>query len=416
MIRVIGCKITITLIFTSMVSKELMYNRIRSSINNQMASKKDLYLELCKSSEMMLGRIVDRENILAALRQTISEDDLRFYFLLPGNYTYLMLDKIISKARHIGATAIDTEAALERLYREAFVLRYNDGSGLKYMRAYLSMTAEQQVRMKKDTLLGKAYAEYWRDLAQKSARVLPTRTPYFRILPVETTLQKNKQMEIRVDVAVPDPREVLPLDIASEIVKSQILVGIAECYCRASRDFQGYHCLKPRETCFVFNDFASSLIDLGVARRLTNDEAIAILKDCEKHGLVHNVDNFQGQIRGMCNCCSDCCPGMEAAARGQKNIEAPSRFTVNFDQIKCTRDHACISACPIGAISKEDDFPVFNGELCFGCGLCVSACPQTALHMKMRERIPYLPKSARELTNRMMVEAMTGVVIRSLKK
>lgn len=381
-----------------------------------MATKKDLYLELCKSSERLLGRIVDRENILAALRQTISEDDLRFYFLLPGNYTYLTLDKIIIKARRIGATTTDTEAALERLYREAFVLRYNDGQGLKYMRAYLSMTAEQQVRMKKDTLLGKAYAEYWRSLAEKSARVLPTKTPYFRILPVEATLQKSKTVEIRVDIPVPDPREVLPLDIASEIVKDQALVGIAECYCRASKDFQGIHCRKPRETCFVFNDFASSLIDLGVARRLTVDEAITILKDCEKNGLVHNVDNFRGQIRGMCNCCSDCCPGLEAAARGQKNIEAPSRFVVAYEQSNCTKDHACVSACPISAVSISDDFPAFDLDLCFGCGLCVTACPQAALHMVVRARPPHLPRSARELTNRMMVEAMTGMVTRGLKK
>ncbi len=220
-----------------------------------MAAKKDLYLELCKSSEMMLGKIVDRGNILAALRQTISEDDLRFYFLLPGNYTYLPLEKIILKARRIGATAADTEAALERLYREAFVLRYDAGSGLGYMRAYLSMTAEQQVRMKKDSPLGKAYAEYWRDLAEKSARVLPTKTPYFRVLPVEATLQKGKQVEIKVDVPVPDPREVLPLDIASEIVKAQGLVGIAECYCRASKDYQGYPLSKTARDLFRFQRF-----------------------------------------------------------------------------------------------------------------------------------------------------------------
>ncbi len=55
-------------------------------------------------------------------------------------------------------------------------------------------------------------------------------------------------------------------------------------------------------------------------------------------------------------------------------------------------------------------------SLCFGCGLCVSACPQGALHMQLRERPPYLPKSARELTNRMMVEVVTGMVTRGLKK
>lgn len=374
---------------------------------------KDLYVELCKSSELLLPK-QDRSTILQALRQTIPEPDLRIYFLLSFGES-LPLAKLYTRAARLKMTPAEVDEALQRLYREFFVMRYEKPDGIHYERCPLTMTAEQQVRAKKGSSLGKLYADYWIKLTVDTVKVLPTRTPYLRVLPVEASIKAGANtVEIPVEAQLPDPRQVVPLDIASELVRSQRVVGISECYCRAMKDFQGEHCEKPRETCFVFNEFAESLIDQGIARRLDLPEALSILVGAEKAGLVHNADNFQGQIRSLCNCCSCCCPGLQAAVRGQKNVQAVSRYVVSFTAERCEHDYACVQACPIDAIRQDGGDPLINLETCFGCGQCVPACPSGALSMLVRTHTPGVPKTSKELQGRLMREAVVGLAINTL--
>jgi len=376
-------------------------------------AKKNLYIELCKSSELLLPK-QDRTTVLQALEQTIPEADLRVYFLLAFGES-LPLEKLYAKANRLKMAPAEVDEALERLYREFFVLRYDRADGVHFERCPLTMTAEQQVRAKKGTAVGKLYADYWIKLTVDTVRVLPTRTPYLRVMPVEASIGAGANaVEIQVEAEVPDPRQVMPLDVVSSLVAEQRVIGVAECYCRAMKDFQGQHCEKPRETCFVFNEFAESLIDQGIARRLDLDEALAIFSRAEKAGLVHNADNFQGQIRSICNCCSCCCPGLQAAMRGQKNVQADSRYVVAFDPSRCEHDHACVDACPIDAITQAGGDPVINLEFCFGCGLCVTVCPGGALAMTVRKKSPGVPKSSKELNSRLMREALVGLAVNKL--
>jgi Pyruvate/2-oxoacid:ferredoxin oxidoreductase delta subunit len=372
--------------------------------------KTTVYHKLVNKSTLMLGKIPNQEAIVWALSQTLPEDDLRIYFLIPfGNQ--IPLESLQARAAKLGYTAEQLAQALERMYREAFVMRHDTPEGTAYESCPLSMAAEQQVRMKKGTPVGKAYADYWLSLATVSAYKLPTRTPYLRVLPVEATIKEPGEVEIEVNYALPDPREIVPLDVVSEMVRSQKLIGVAECYCRISFEMQGDFCAKPRETCFVFNHFAQSLIELGVARPLPVEEALAILRDCERAGLVHNIDNFQGEIRGLCNCCACHCPGMKATAFGKKNVEAVSRYLPVYEAEKCIQDYACVDACPLQLIQAQaNGLPAVRLEDCFGCGLCVSSCPEGALHMAVREKAPKVPRTAQALQDALKREAVVGLV------
>lgn len=55
-----------------------------------------------------------------------------------------------------------------------------------------------------------------------------------------------------------------------------------------------------------------------------------------------------------------------------------------WDDAKCVRCGACVSACPEGAISLADANIRIDGARCTGCETCVSACPSAALEADSR--------------------------------
>ena len=73
-----------------------------------------------------------------------------------------------------------------------------------------------------------------------------------------------------------------------------------------------------------------------------------------------------------------------AEAFRRRGVEVIIRSLIEVDGERCIDCGACISLCPVGAISlKEDLSVVFNREKCVGstCGLCVDACPTRAIKL-----------------------------------
>ena len=53
-----------------------------------------------------------------------------------------------------------------------------------------------------------------------------------------------------------------------------------------------------------------------------------------------------------------------------------------IDTEKCTRCLRCCSACPVGAIAKDEDVLEIDTTKCTGCGICMRECPQDAIYLK----------------------------------
>jgi ferredoxin len=242
---------------------------------------------------------------------------------------------------------------------------------------------------------------------------LPTKTPYFRVVPVEPTVTGSETGErrIQIDQPITDTREVLPIDVVSEMVRKESLIAVAECYCRLSQGMLGHECTYPRETCFTFNEMAQNLIDIGLARKVSVDEAIAILKGAEEAGLIHHADNCREELKVLCNCCPCCCPAASAYVSGLTNVGAPSRYYALHDETVCKACHACVDSCPVNAISvADDDSVMFHSEQCIGCGHCASACPEGAIRMVLRERLPRIERTNDDLWARIRREAFVGMI------
>ena len=110
---------------------------------------------------------------------------------------------------------------------------------------------------------------------------------------------------ISVDVPM---QGALPHDQMWPIVDASTKIAVAHCPCRMSAKILGRtDCQHSLEVCIKYDEMAEFVISQGLARQISKDETLHILENCEKEGLVHMVDNAQGQIKHTCNCCGHYC-------------------------------------------------------------------------------------------------------------
>lgn len=402
-------------------------------------AKRDYYEDICKYWEFILGEIPYRNELKETLKKIVAAEDLQIFFLLPllGNIT---LTKLKKKAK---MPPDELREKLKRLASEGFVVAYKIKNDYAYERSGDVYMFEQQVRKKEDTPQRTFFAKFFNTLAIEAEMgdAGLNKTPLYRVLPAEPAIMKSTELRtIDINVMVPDPRGVLPIDIITEMIrKDDSLIGIAECFCRKTKkilgesrdhplhyDFAPFSGL-PRdtkrknsdflETCLVFNEQAQTLIEHGFARKIDYNEAIQILKDCEARGFIHNVDNCEGQIRVLCNCCSCCCAPIKSLIRGKTNILAPSRYVVDFDAEKCENCRTCVSRCLIGARSIVYDKVATDTDRCIGCGLCVTTCPAAASKIVLlRKKAGKFSRSYAELRKKIGMEALVSLVKRKISE
>ncbi len=376
---------------------------------------KDLYQELLKYYRFMIGKIPKEDIFLKAVQETVTPEDLRIFFLLPFT-GYIMEEKLLPKVKRANIPLDEFQQRCDYMVRQGVILRYTKPEGRAYERGNIAYMSEQQVRMHEESPRRSAYAEFMDALIEGETGSVPNRTPYYRVLPVESSITIGSQAdELEINLPVADPRGVLPFDIISDMVKAEPLVGVAACYCRSARQIVGKDCGHPLETCFVFNELAETLIDAGLARQLDHEEALQILHNCEQAGLIHFVDNAEGQIKSLCNCCPCSCVIFSVIRRGGTNAGGPSRFIISYNGERCTQCGTCAEICPTDALSYDGKLHVDDAK-CIGCGLCVSRCPEGALQLVPREKVPRTFPSNEKLWAHIARESVVGMAVNRLLK
>lgn len=207
--------------------------------------------------------------------------------------------------------------------------------------------------------------------------------------PETKLLDFNKKWRARtipVNVQIDNREVALDLGRTNQILIQADRIALADCICRETLQNCGF----PRNTCLLFNKRADNLVNDGRAKWITREQAKDIVLETHKQGLVHlamyQLNNGNQTPSEICSCCSCCCQALQGLQRmNMKGLVESSDLVAFQDSAKCNLCGVCVDRCHFGAIIREDDKIIFNRDFCFGCGLCVTACPENSIELHPRK-------------------------------
>jgi electron transport complex protein RnfB len=201
---------------------------------------------------------------------------------------------------------------------------------------------------------------------------------------------KNKTQQMRVipvEKAVNTELAIMDYEQVEQIIRSQSKILVAPCICRKEHAIMGKACDKPQETCLIFGSGAYMYESRDIGRTIDHEEALSIIRQGVKQGLVPQPSNSKKPMV-ICLCCDCCCQIL----KNIKVLDEPakivcSNFQAQVEQDDCTGCQACEEICPMDAILMDEENIVANVDInrCIGCGLCVTACAFDA--MKLVDKI-----------------------------
>lgn len=218
-------------------------------------------------------------------------------------------------------------------------------------------------------------------------------TKAYRYIPVHRSLK-------------PDIQAVLPHDYMDSVIDKAEQFAVAHCTCRVQADLMGRACNHPLEVCLKFDEMAQYVIDQGLGREITREEAREIVSIAAKAGLVHFVDNAVDKVKHNCNCCGCACWNVGTIRR--RKIPRDELMAVYFirktDPDLCAGCGECIDICPVDAIKLEDEMARVDENWCIGCGVCAAKCEFDALSIIYRSDQKEISADFETLHNRIIKE------------
>ncbi|MBN2298295.1 MAG: 4Fe-4S binding protein [Deltaproteobacteria bacterium] len=287
----------------------------------------------------------------------------------------------------------DVAQRLEDMAQRGLVFRQRQNGVVRYRAIpFIVGIYEFQINNLNGPML-KDVSEYYLSGLGKSFHSL--KTPHLRTIPV------NKNLVSEWPVAA--------YDDAVAIIGSKERIAVAPCLCRKAVRLYGKGCDHSLETCLQFDSFADYYVENSMARYITKDEAMEILKRNEAEGLVIQPSNSQ-EVEAMCACCPCCC-GMLLSL---KLFPAPasavkSNYVCTGNEALCTGCAACVKRCPVDAVEIISEKSNIDLQRCIGCGLCISTCPVSARELvKKSDEKVYTPPETFFDTFARMCEERSG--------
>jgi len=200
---------------------------------------------------------------------------------------------------------------------------------------------------------------------------------------------------IPMEKAIPVDIDVMPYEKASTYLDQAQSWGVLDCICRVQKKLIGQGCNHTVKNCLVFSPKPGAFQKSEEIETISHEEALKILADADREGLVHSVNNAQTEVYYVCNCCTCSCGVLRGMVEyGSENSIARSDFYAVSDPDLCSGCELCLERCAFEAISIEDGLCQVERSRCYGCGLCISTCDTGALSLVQKSPEELAPPPA----------------------
>ena len=287
------------------------------------------------------------------------------------SYKFEPLKIIFNRVEHLVESPEELEKILDRIQKKGGI-EFKIKNGKKhYCNAPLvvGMYEFQLDRLTPEFI--KDFNEYTSD-KRFGIEFLSTELPQMRTIPVAKSIHPQH------NVSTFD-------EVTTLLQQAEEPFVIIECICRKKKSLEGETCeaTDRKETCLAIGNMARMVMLSGTGREITRDEAMSIIEQNQKQGLVLQPSNTE-KAEFICSCCGCCCGVLGV----HKNIPKPldfwaSNFYALVDMNTCEGCGTCEEWCQVGAVivSENNQQAVVDLNRCLGCGVCVSNCPTESISL-----------------------------------
>lgn len=365
--------------------------------------------KIIASTGMMPFPITD--TFIEILKFYFDEEDVEFLKAFKVKKSMTM-EELKGKLKDLSEEEIEEKAA--KLAKKGFMFNQPSSSGVMVYRllpivaigafeyTFMPNLPDDEEKLEKLRNLAQLYDKLMHELAQAIQErydsilsMFTQQPPTDRTIPLYTSDQ-GKTIEIDKEIGAEE--RVLPAQTVEEIINKFDDIAVGNCFCRQYRLMLNEPCQinAPMETCFTFGKSARHVIEQGFGRRISKEEALEILKETEKAGLVHKAFHNKNDINeienSICNCCKCCCDTFNLWRMGATPMINSTNYLSQVNKDLCTGCGICVEKCPPGAMTMGDgNLANVNEEICLGCGICAHFCPEDAISLKEGMRIVCVP-------------------------